>query len=87
MKNVCIYDPIVDIHPVEKFGFVNLRDCFVNSSVPSDISVDPLSFNGVEDPGSLLGRPSDIFDAYRRADYVQGASTKSNVPTSDGVSE
>lgn len=82
----CAYDPLKDVHPVEQFGFINLVDCISEGVVPSDLSIDDSSFNGVEEPASLLGRPSDVFDAIRRAEYVQNGSAKAD-SSSDSVVE
>lgn len=70
------FDPIKDIAPVDQVGFVDLRDAFVNHSIPGDLTVKSEDYNGVDDPSSLLGRPSDVFDAYRKAQYVKSAESK-----------
>lgn len=67
------YDPVKDIAPVDQLGFVDLRNAFVNNTIPGDLACSDESFNGVEDPSSLLGKSSDVFDAYRKASYVRGA--------------
>lgn len=64
------YNPERDIAPVDQVGFIDLHDAFVNGSIPGDLGVDEAAFNGVDDPASLIDRPSDKFDAYRKADYV-----------------
>lgn len=81
------YNPDKDISPVDPIGFVDIREAYVNGNVPSDISVSPLDFNDVDDPESLLGRGSDIFDNLRRADYVSGSSAKSDDTTGSGEHE
>lgn len=70
-----MYDPVRDLSPVDQFGFVNLREAYANSSIPGDLSSEPLEFNQVEDPASLLGRSSDVFDALRKAEYVKSAES------------
>lgn len=67
------YDPIKDLAPVDQFGFVDLHDAFVNHSIPGDLSPVSEEYNGVEDPASLLGKSSDVFEAYRKASYVKNA--------------
>lgn len=69
------YDPVKDIAPVDQFGFVDLRDAFEHSCIPGDLSVNVEDYNGVDDPSSLLGRSSDVFEAYRKAEYVKSAES------------
>lgn len=69
------YDPKRDISPVDQFGFVDLRDAFANHSLPGTLVSSDESFNGVEDPASLLGKSADVFDAYRKAQYVKSAES------------
>lgn len=69
------YDPQKDLAPVDQFGFVNLRDAYINGSLPGDLSVSAEDYNGVDDPGSLLGRSADVFEAYRKAEYVKRAES------------
>lgn len=81
------YDPAKDIAPVDQVGFIDLHDAFVNGSIPGDLGVNDESFNGVDDPASLMDRPSDKFDAYRKADYVhKGMSVATSAaPAEAGV--
>ena len=67
----CLYNPQKDNVPVDQVGFVNLRDAYVNSVIPGDLSVDVSEFNGVDEPGSLLGRSHDVFEAIRKGQSVQ----------------
>lgn len=52
-----------DVAPVQPFGYVNLCQALANGSVPSDISDVEENYNGIDDPASILGKPSDVFDA------------------------
>lgn len=84
------YDPLADIAPVDQFGFVDLHEAFLNASIPGELNTEAENYNGVDDPDSLLGRPSDVFDAIRKASYVQSstaASTEGDAATSNGASE
>lgn len=65
------YDSEKDIRPVDPFGFINLRDAFDNHNVPTNIADEVANYNGIEDPSSMLGVPSDIFEAYRMNDAIQ----------------
>lgn len=65
-----VFDEIKDLAEVDQFGAIDLRSAFLNSSVPDNVEISAESFNGVDDAQSLVGRPSDVFDAIRKADYV-----------------
>ena len=52
-----------DLMEVDKFGYVDLREAGLNNSIPAAVNVDELSFNDIEDPSTIVGKPSDIFDA------------------------
>lgn len=67
---VCVYQDNVDVGEVDQFGVVDLRSAYVNHAVPENVEISADTFNGVEDASSLLGRPSDVFDAIRKANYV-----------------
>lgn len=59
----CFFDPVKDIAPVEQFGFVDLKSALANSVVPSVMADAENDYNGIENPDSILGKPSDVFEA------------------------
>lgn len=65
------YNPLRDLNPVDQVGFVDLRDAYVNHSLPGNLSVTLEDYNGVDDPSSLIGCSRDVFEAYRKAQYVK----------------
>ena len=67
----CKYNPVKDIHDVDQFGFIDLQECLANGEVPATIADSEDQYNGIEDPGEILGKPSDVFEAYKMADYVK----------------
>lgn len=74
MKRICQFNKERDLHAVDPFtSSIDLRQAYVNGSVPADVSAADLSFNDVEDPSGLMTSPSDQFEAMRQADYVKGA--------------
>lgn len=80
----CLYNEERDLKPVEPFGFVDLKESFVNNCVPSNTPESESDYNGIQDPGSILGTPSDVFDALRMAqDIEKRASDKSDSEKSD----
>ena len=69
----CEYNEIGDIKEVDQFGFVDLNECMANGQVPSSVSNTEDEYNGIDDPSSILGKPHDVFEAYRMQDYVKSA--------------
>lgn len=66
----CKFDAERDMQAVEPFGFVDLKDALVNNCVPSQIADTDSDYNGIEDPESIIGTPSDVFDALRMQSEV-----------------
>lgn len=67
----CNFDAARDLKPVEPFGFVDLRDSYINNCVPSNSPDVESDYNGIQDPASILGTPSDVFDALRMAQDIE----------------
>ena len=67
----CKYNPVKDIHDVDQFGFIDLQECLANGEVPATIADSEDQYNGIDDPNEILGKPSDVFDAYRMGDYIK----------------
>lgn len=70
----CLYNPLWDKKPVDQFGWLDLAEAWVNKTVPSDIVTQDSDYNGIDDPSSVLGKPRDVFEAYRMQDYVTSVS-------------
>lgn len=73
MIQECKYDKVKDITPVSQTGWIDLAECFRNSSVPTMIDDTDVAYNGIEDPASILGRPRDVFEATRMMSYINDA--------------
>lgn len=67
----CKFNPVTDIMAVEPFGFVNLIEAVDNGCVPSFVSNTEDNYNDIEDPSTILGKPRDVFEAYRMSDYIK----------------
>lgn len=72
------YDPKVDNQEVEQFGFIHLAESFEKGIVPGGIDLTDESFNGVENPGTLMSRSDDVFCGLRKAQYVRMQLDKLN---------
>lgn len=57
-----------DIQEVDQFGFIDLVKSFQNGYVEGNSDIKAESFNDIEDPASILGKPSDVFEALRMQD-------------------
>lgn len=64
------FDVLADVQEVDQSGYLDLATAYMNGVVSGDINPDQLTFNQIEDPSSIMGRPSDEFDAIRMRDYV-----------------
>lgn len=72
------FNPDVDIQEVEQFGFVNLGEAFEKGIIPGGIDLTDESFNGCQNPGTLISRNMDVFDGLRKADYVKSQLSRLN---------
>lgn len=67
------FNKVRDKQLVDQFGFVDLNRSLRNGYVPSDLSSDSRLFNGIEDPASISGKPSDNFEVMRMEDGLSAA--------------
>lgn len=76
--NGCKFNPLEDIQEVDQFGFIDLVKAFQQGYVPGGSELVQESFNGIDEPESILGKPSDAFEAMRMQDMiVQNAKDRS----------
>lgn len=73
----CSYDEVKDNVAVAQYGYINLSECIANGAIPSSVSNTEDDYNDIEDPASIMGKPHDLFEAYRMQDYVKKNGTKS----------
>ena len=73
MKCTARYNPVKDLKEVDQFGFVDLVEATVNGVVESYVSDTEASYNGIEDPSTILGKPSDVFEAARMQDSIHAS--------------
>lgn len=66
MRQTCVYDSAKDLQEIDQFGFVDLVKSSAEGFLPADIGTSAENFDGEDlDPESLLGTPSDQFEAMR----------------------
>lgn len=71
----CKYDPVRDIAPVEQFGFIDLKTALAESIVPSQMPESDSDYNGIDDPGKILGKPHDVFEAIDTQRAIEAAAS------------
>lgn len=72
----CIYNEKTDNHEVDQFGFVDLAESLRNGVVPSEIADSEPSYNEIDDPSTIYGKPHDVFEVYSMKDYALRAGKK-----------
>lgn len=71
MKCICKFNEIRDVHEVDQFGFIDLAECLSQGVVPSSISNTEDAYNDIDSPDNIMGKPSDVFEAYRMQDFIK----------------
>ena len=69
----CKYNPTVDVCPVDQFGFVDLVECLSKGEIPSTVSDTESTYNEIDDPSTIIGKPRDNFEALRMMDGIKKA--------------
>lgn len=67
MEVITEFDPKRDIAETSQTGYVDLYELLGHGVVPSNLNVVPESFNDIDDPRSIYGKPSDQFEAMSMA--------------------
>lgn len=74
MNCKCTFNPDTDIREVVQFGYVDIGKCLSTGVVPNNLSGNSVSYNGIDSPESIIGSPSDIFDAIRMIDTIRSSA-------------
>ena len=77
------YNPLKDVSQVDQFGFVDISYVLTTGNVPGDLSVKDDEYNGIDDPRSIVGKPSDVFDALSMSASLE--MSQSPEPSGDGA--
>ena len=83
----CKYNPTVDICPVDQFGFVDLVECLSKGEIPSTISDTEMTYNEIDDPSTIIGKPRDNFEAIRFMDKIKSSGKITTPTNSDNNNE
>lgn len=62
-QSITSWDPRRNKKAVDQFGFVDVVKIINTNSLPATETDGADVYNGIDDPGSILGKPSDVFEA------------------------
>lgn len=62
MRTVVVHDPAVDVQEVDQFGYIDIAKANATSVIDVPLELQEERYNGIEDPRSIAGRPSDTFE-------------------------
>lgn len=79
----CPFDPVRDLHPVDQFGFIDLKTALDQSIVPSQMPESDTDYNGIDDPQQVLGKPRDIFEAIDSQNAIEAAASAASEQKQD----
>lgn len=84
-KHFSKYNPDRDLYEVAQFGFVNLKEAYLTHTIPSSIDGVDVNYNDIGSPDKILGKPKDVFEAYRMKDAIaaRDAAIKDKVSASN----
>lgn len=62
-QSITSWNPRRNKKAVDQFGFVDVVKIINTNSLPATEADGADVYNGIDDPGSILGKPSDVFEA------------------------
>lgn len=65
------YNRRKDISKVPQYGFIDLHECYRSGIVPSNIEEASVEYNNIENLDNIVGKPSDVFEAYRMQNAIR----------------
>ena len=75
-----------DLHKVDTdTTVVDLKRAYVTGSIPADVSATANTFNDVDDPSTIMPRPSDVFEKTRQMDYVKSSLGSAAAASGEGT--
>lgn len=63
-----------DMELVSQSGGIDLRYAMSSGTVPGDLEGTENNSNGIESPGSIIGRPDDVFALHRASSALDAAA-------------
>lgn len=77
------YDKRRDRFEVSQTGFLNLNEAFLNHAVPADFAQDDVSYDDVDDPSKVIGKPKDAFELMHYNQSVHDYKPSSSNPSGE----
>ena len=65
------FDKVKDMTEVDPYGWCDLAEAYANGVVSPALTAAELNMNNIDDPESIVGKPSDEFDAIRLQNFVR----------------
>lgn len=82
------FNPKRDKKAVDQFGFVDIVKIMDTNTLPAVSAEGSEVYNGIDDPSSILGKPTDVFDAMRMEASIKDYKPDSGAPKAgDGVKQ
>lgn len=82
---VCVYNPLKDAEEVKQGLGVDIND-MLQTGVVKDSS-ETLDNNGIDEPGRIIGRIRDVFDAIDASRIIKKYGKKAPAKAAEGVAE
>lgn len=71
---------------VSQFGWLDLVEANKTGVIQGDLESVEAKMNGIDDPASIMGKPSDVFEAYRMHDYLTKSASNGAKTVSSQIS-
>ena len=72
----CFYNPSKDICSVVQGDIVDLRQAYLNGSIPDNVAIPDVEYDGNENPESIIGKPANAFEAIHMQETIAGLAKK-----------
>ena len=83
MLQVCGFNDVRDVRPVDQFGYVDLESAYKNGVVPASVENEDIKYNNQTDPTEIGRVPRDKFDAYEYTRSVRDSVGKAEASDKD----
>lgn len=83
MRQECIYNPKIDISPVQQDGYIDLVEAFENRVIPADVSGADLTYEDCENTDALLPKAEDVFQQHQQLHTIRSLKSSPDKDDSD----
>lgn len=78
MIQECRFNPVCDVEQVQPDGALDLAQAYALGSIPAGLESSDSDYNGIDDPASIAGKPSDVFEGMQAGKVVESRARKSD---------